>query len=86
METNAIIDTARTNTVTGEKYFFNFIKCVDDSAFNKMQVTPSRSILKFVDGLNFSSKYKAIIPAKIGKTKYYIQTEIVSEKIPLGLK
>ena len=35
METNAIIDTACTERVSGEKCFFSFIKCLDDTALNK---------------------------------------------------
>ena len=85
METNAIIDTACTKTVSGEKWFLNFIKCLDDTALNKVQVIPSRKVFEFGDGRKISPKYKAIIPAKMGKTKCYIQTEIVNEKIQLWL-
>ena len=76
METNAMIDTACTKTVSGEKRFLNFTKCLDDTALNKVQVIPSRKVFKFGDGRKVYSKYKEIILAKIGKTECYIQTEI----------
>ena len=86
IEINAIIDTACTKTVSGEKkIFFNFIKCLDDSAFKKVQVVPWRKIFKFGDGWKVYSKRKAIMTAKIGKTEYFIQTIIVNEKIWLWL-
>ena len=85
MKTSVIIDTACTKAVSGEKYFFNFMKCLDDIALNKVHVVPSRKICKFGDDRKVYSKYKAIIPAKISKTECYIQTEIVNEKIPLLL-
>ena len=47
METNAIIDTACTKTVLGEKWFLNFMKCLDDTALNKVQAIPSRKVFKF---------------------------------------
>ena len=86
IEMNAIIDTACTKTVSREKnFFFNFIKCLDDSAFKKVQVVPWRKIFKFGDGRKVYSKCKAIMTAKIGKTEYFIQTIIVNEKIWLWL-
>ena len=71
--------------VSGEKWFLNFMKCLDDTVLNKVQVIPSRKLFKFGDDRTVYSKYKATILAKIGKTECYIQTEIVNEKIPLLL-
>ena len=64
METNAIIDTTCTKTVSGEKWFLNFMECLDDTALNKVQVIPTRKVFKFGDDWLIYSKYKAIIPAK----------------------
>ena len=61
------------------------MKCLDDTSLNKVQVIPSRKLFKFGDGWKFYSKHQAITPAKIGKTKCYIQTKIVNEKILLLL-
>ena len=65
VETNAILDTACTKMVSGENWFLNFMKCLDDTALNKVQVVPSRKVFKFGDGRKIYSKYKAVIPAKI---------------------
>ena len=80
METNTVIDTARKKTASGEEWFLNFMKCLDDTALNKVQVIPSRKIFKFSDSRKVYSKYKAIVSAKIAKTECYIQTEIVMKK------
>ena len=42
METNAIIDTACSKTVSDEKWFSNFIKSSDDTALNKVHIIPSK--------------------------------------------
>ena len=84
METNATIDTACMKTV-GKKWFLNLMKCLDDTSLNKVQVIPSRKLFKFGDGWEFYWKHLPITPAKIGKTKCYIQTKIVNEKILLLL-
>ena len=65
VETNAILDTTCTKMVSGENWFLNFMKCLDDTALNKVQVVPSRKVFKFGDGRKIYSKYKAVIPAKI---------------------
>ena len=85
METNAIIDTACTKTVSGEKWFFNYMNCLDDTAINLIEIKPGRKVFKFGYGRKVYSKYQAIIPAKIGSKECFIQTEIVDEKIPLLL-
>ena len=85
METNAIIDTASTKTVSGEKWFNNYISCLDDTSKNSVKIIPSKKVFKFGDGRKVYSKYQAIIPAKIGSKECFIQSEIVEEKIPLLL-
>ena len=85
METNAIIDTACTKTVSGEKWCFNYMNCLDDTEINLIEIKPSRKVFKFGNGRKVYSKYQAIIPAKIGSKECFIQTEIVDEKILLLL-
>ena len=75
METNAIIDTACTKTVSGEKWFFNYMNCLDDTAINLIEIKPSRKVFKFGDGRKVYSKYQAIIPVKIGSKECFIQTD-----------
>ena len=43
MQTNPIIDTACTKTVSGEKWFFNYMNCLDKKAINLIEIKPSRS-------------------------------------------
>ena len=50
METNPIIDTACTKTVSCRKWFFNFMKCLDGTALNKVRVIPCKKVFKFGDG------------------------------------
>ena len=85
METNAIIDTARMKTVSGERWFFNYMDCLDDTAINLIEIKPSRKVFKSGDGRKVYFKYQAIIPAKIESKECFIQTEIADEKIPLLL-
>ena len=40
MEVNAIIDTA-CRIVLGKNWFHNFLKCLDDTAFNKVKIVSS---------------------------------------------
>ena len=85
METNAITDIACMKTVSGEKWFYNYMNCLDDTAINLIEIKPSRKVFKFGDARKVYSKYQAIIPAKIGSKESFIQTEIVDEKIQLLL-
>ena len=68
-------------TVSGENWFQNYLKCLDDTALNKVRVIPSEKTFKFGDGRKIVSNFQATIPAKIGSTDCFIQTEIVNEKI-----
>ena len=54
-------------------------------ALNKVKIVPSEKTFKFGDGRKVFSTFQAIIPARIGSTDCFIQTEIVDEKIPLLL-
>ena len=85
MEVNAIIDTACTKAVSGKNWFHNFLKCLDDTAFNKVKIVSSEKTFKFGDGQKVFSKFQAIISAKIVSTDCFIKTEIVDKKIPLLL-
>ena len=50
MKVNAIIDTACTKTVFGKNWFHNFLKCLDDTALNKVKIVSSEKTFKFGDG------------------------------------
>ena len=81
----AVIDTACTRTVCGEKWFSNFVENVKDSDRNKLIINPSRKVFKFGDGKTVESCKTAIIPVKMGQKRCNIQTEVVDADIPLLL-
>ena len=85
MEINAVIDTACTKTVSGENWFQNYLKCLDDTGLNKVKIIPSKKTFKFGDGRKVISKFQATIPATIGSHDCFIRTEVVNEKNPLLL-
>ena len=63
MEVNAIIDTACTKTVSGENWFHNFLKRLNDTALSKVKIVPSDKTFKFGDDqkvfFNISSDYSS---------------------------
>ena len=58
--------------LSGENWFQNYLKCLDDIALNKVKVIPSEKTFKFGDGWKIVSKFQATIPAKIGSTDCFI--------------
>ena len=85
MEVNDIIDTTCTKTVSRKNWFHNFLKCLDDTAFDKVKIVSNEKTFKFGDGQKVFSTFQAIISAKIVSTDCFIKTEIVNKKIPLLL-
>ena len=63
-----------------KKFFCNFMKCLEDTALNKVQVISNRKVFNFGNGRKVYLKYKTIIPAKIGKAECFVQTKIVNKK------
>lgn len=84
---SAIIDTACTRTVCGEKWLDSYIKDLKQSQTDKMLQTESPSCrpFRFGDGQVVHSYRKVKLPAKIGQTKCHIETEVVPADIPLLL-
>ena len=78
---SAVIDTACTRTVCGEKWLSNFLeKTCDD-----IPTYSSSRAFKFGDGKVVNSFKWANIPVHIGNTSCKIDTEIVKADIPLLL-
>ena len=50
-----------------------------------IKIIPSEKTFKVGDDQNVFSAFQAILPAGIGNTDRYIQTEMLDEKIPLLL-
>lgn len=84
---SAIIDTACTRTVCGEKWLENYIEDLDQDQVSHLvqTVTTSCRPFRFGDGNVVHSNRKVKLPAKIGETKCYIETEVVQADIPLLL-
>jgi len=81
----AVIDTACTRTVCGEKWLDNYVGGLDERQVKGLVSTESSKPFKFGDGRVVHSTKKVKIPAKIGETKCCIETEVVPSDIPLLL-
>ncbi|XP_061906336.1 uncharacterized protein LOC133659674 [Entelurus aequoreus] len=84
---SAIIDTACTRTVCGEKWLDSYVSCLSQEQTDKMMRTENTSSrpFRFGDGNLVYSTRKVKLPAKIGQTKCHIETEVVNADIPLLL-
>ena len=84
---SAIIDTACTRTVCGEKWLENYVKALSSDQVNQVLQTeiPSCRPFRFGDGNFVYSTRKVKLPAKIGKTKCHVEAEVVKVDIPLLL-
>ena len=82
---SAILDTACTKTVAGEKWFINFCELLDESLLNLVEIFPTTTKFKFGDGKKADAIVKVIIPVKIADKSCKISCELVKENIPLLL-
>lgn len=82
---SAVIDTACTRTVCGEKWLDSYVSGLNGADVNKIVNTSSKKPFKFGDGQVVYSTKMVKIPAKIGDTKCAIETEVVPSDIPLLL-
>ena len=82
---SAVIDTACTRTVCGEKWLDSYVQGLDESKIQQVINMESSKPFKFGDGKVVHSTKKVKIPAKVGKTKCCIETEVVPSDIPLLL-
>ena len=84
-ELNAIIDTACTRTVAGQGWLQNYLKNLDDSLLNQVEITKSNKVFKFGDSHQVTSLSSVKMPAQIGQKNCFTNTETVDENIPLLL-
>ncbi len=82
---SAVIDTACTRTVCGEKWLSDYVNGLTQSQLSKIKETQSARPFKFGDGRVIHSTKKVNIPAMIGQTRCQIETEVVPADIPLLL-
>lgn len=78
----AVIDTACTKTVCGEKWLHQYM---DATGIQDMRQYSSDRQFKFGDGKIVHSHRKVVLPALIGQTKCNIEAEVVNVDIPLLL-
>ena len=81
----AVIDTARTCTVCGERWLDNYLKTLDELSLKKVKRNPSSIGFRFGDGGRIYSFETATIPAEIAGVKCQIITEVIKKDIPLLL-
>ena len=74
----AVIDTVSTKTVAGELCLHNFMKNLDDTSLNHVEITKSHKVFKFGDTHKVIATSKAKLPC-------FTRAEIVKQKIPLLL-
>uniref|UniRef100_A0A669DDN2 Integrase catalytic domain-containing protein n=1 Tax=Oreochromis niloticus TaxID=8128 RepID=A0A669DDN2_ORENI len=82
---SAIIDTACTRTVCGQKWLDSYMRDLSQGQVNKLlqSEAPSSRPFRFGDGTVVYSSRKVKLPAKIGQTKCDIESEVVPFDIPL---
>ena len=78
----AVIDTARTCTVCGERWLDNYLKTLDELSLKKVKRNPSSIGFRFGDGGRINSFETATIPAEIAGVKCQIITEVIKKDIP----
>ena len=63
MVTKAVIDTACTKTVVGQLWLQNYMKGLDDTSLNQVEISKSHKVFKFRDGHKVIATSKAKLPA-----------------------
>ena len=82
---SAVLDTACTRTVCGEKWLDHYVAGLQQSELAKLQTKDSARSFRFGDGRVVHSTKSVKIPAVIAQTKCHIETEVVPVDIPLLL-
>ena len=81
----AVIDTACTRTVCGEKWLSNYLDKLTEDKKKGVTETVSGKNFRFGDGKIVKSFKLVKLPAKIGVKKCHIEVEVVKSDIPLLL-
>ena len=82
---SAVIDTACTKTIAGEKWFTNFKSNLTDDSIKNIEIYQSNTKFKFGDGRQVTATKRVIFPIVIAGKHCRIEAEIVKENIPLLL-
>ena len=75
MITKAVIDTTCTKTVAGQFWLQNYMKNLDDTSLNQVEILQNHKVFKFGDDHKVIAISKAKLPAQIGNTKFFIKTD-----------
>ena len=79
----AILDCGASKTVCGSSWLKSYTGCLSDGERSKLIYQPSSHVFKFGDGKTVKSNGLVRIPAVIGNVQVMIETDVVSEHIPL---
>ena len=81
----AILDCGASKTVCGQAWFDTYIETLSNEDKSNTTYDKSNSIYRFGDGKTIPALKNARIPALIGSQKVMIDTDIVSNQVPLLL-
>ena len=81
----AILDSGASATVAGKSWFESYFDGLSEAQQKSVEFLDSNRVFKFGSEERFSSLYRALIPAKIGKNEVSISTDVIDNKIPLLL-
>ena len=81
----AILDTACSKTVCGQRWFDNYMSNLSQFDKDKVTYTASSKLFKFGDGATVRSLKLVKLPCRIGTVNCTIDTEVVPTDIPLLL-
>ena len=82
---SAVVNTACTKTVAGEKWFENYKSNLREKAKQEIEIHPSSISFKFGDGRKVQALFRIIFPVILPGTHWKVSAGIVSENICLFL-
>ena len=79
----AVLDSACTETVTGESWTNAYLDTLTDKQRQQVKVIPLNVHFRFGDGNDVISSKVVKFPGDLGNQKVFIEANIVANKIPL---
>ena len=84
-EGRAVLDTACTNDVCGEKWYKQYIASLNKKQLSNLEKSKGWRTFKFGGGERLTSKAEVILPAFIGDQEVLLRVDVVASEIPLLL-
>lgn len=81
----AVLDSACTSTICGELWLKVYLEMLSEEEMKLVQFSKSEKSYCFGDGKAVQAIKKVKVPARIGSEKVYIETDVVSNELPLLL-